>query len=241
MRVVAGGPASVVLRNAKSPPMCTKSAKSAWKLIALKETTPALTLNGAVTPSMSSVPRLTALTASELYFTVTLSAVTVAKPGHDGHRAQRRLQRLVAVFLDQQRQVAAEADAVKTLPSDRLTETLDATTSIARGRGPAKVVLRKAKSPPMCTKSGEVSLEVDRLEGDNPGIDAQRRVTPSMSSVPRLTALTASELYFTVTLSADRWRSPRRDGHRAQARLQRLVAVFLDHQRQVARSCEAAP
>ena len=56
---------------------------------------------------MSSVPRLTALAASELYFTVTLSATRGEATSRDGHRAQRRLQRLVAVFLDQQRQVAA--------------------------------------------------------------------------------------------------------------------------------------
>src|SRR5687767_2841735 len=205
MRVDAGGPASVVLRNAKSPPMCTKSAKSAWKLIALKETTTTPTQRGAVTPSMSSVPRLTALTASELYFTVTLSADTVAKPPAVMITELRLACRaLLPSSLISSARFPPEADAVKTLPSDRLTVTLEATTSMrVDAGGPARVVLRKAKSPPMCTKSAKSAWKLIALKETTPAPTLNGAVTPSMSSVPRLTALTASELYFTVTLSAD--------------------------------------
>src|SRR5688572_12171296 len=204
MRVVAGGPASVVLRNAKSPPMCTKSAKSAWKLIALKETTPALTLRGAVTPSMSSVPRFTALTASELYFTVTESAVTEAKSAA-GLAIELRLACSASLpsSLIRSARLPPDADAVKTDPSDKLTETLEATTSMrVVAGGPASVVLRNAKSPPMCTKSAKSAWKLIALKETTPAPTLSGAVTPSMSSVPRLTALTASELYFTVTESA---------------------------------------
>src|SRR5688572_29188645 len=204
MRVVAGGPASVVLRNAKSPPMCTKSAKSAWKLIALKETTPALTLRGAVTPSMSSVPRFTALTASELYFTVTESAVTEAKSAAVMATELRlACSALLPSSLIRRARLPPDADAVKTDPSDKLTETLEATTSMrVVAGGPASVVLRNAKSPPMCTKSAKSAWKLIALKETTPAPTLSGAVTPSMSSVPRFTALTASELYFTVTESA---------------------------------------
>src|SRR6185436_14643680 len=160
--------------------------------------------NGAVTPSMSSVPRLTALTPSELYFTVTESAVTEAKPAAVMLTELRlACSALLPSSLITSARLPPDAVAVKTEPSDRLTETLEATTSMrVLAGGPARVVLRNAKSPPMCTKLAKSAWKLIALKETTPALTLRGAVTPSMSSVPRLTALAASELYFTVTESA---------------------------------------
>src|SRR5512132_2361117 len=208
MRFTAGGPALIwVLRNAKSPPMCTKLAKSAWKLIALKLTTPAPTFSAACTPSMSSVPRFTALAESELYFTVTESADTVAKspPAEIVTSARLACSALLPSSLISSARLPLEAVALKTDPRLRLTVTLSATTSMRfTAGGPALIcVLRKAKSPPMCTKLAKSAWKLIALKETTPAPTFSAACTPSMSSVPRLTALAESELYFTVTESAD--------------------------------------
>ena len=62
---------------------------------------------------MSRVPRLTALTASRLYFTVTV-AVSEAKSTTVMLTELTTPATLLAVFLDQQRQVAARSRRRKT-------------------------------------------------------------------------------------------------------------------------------
>src|SRR5688572_33238844 len=89
---------------------------------------------------MSNVPRFTALTASELYFTVTLSADTVAKPPAVMITELRlACSALLPSSLISSARLPPEADAVKTDPSDRLTVTLEATTSMrVDAGGPAR-------------------------------------------------------------------------------------------------------
>src|SRR5512145_481144 len=172
--------------------MVTKSAKLAENPIALNDVTPALTFRSAVTPSMSSVPRFT-LAAPSLNFTATDVADTVANPPavmltvlSEACRA------FVPSSLISSARLPPDADAEKTVPSDRLTDTLLATTSrrytagTAGGPTTAGVtsVLRNAKSPPMVTKSAKFAEKPIALNDVTPALTFRSAVTPSMSSVP---------------------------------------------------------
>src|SRR5688572_33057891 len=99
---------------------------------------------------MSSVPRLTALTASELYFTVTESAVTEAKSAAVmATELSEACSALLPSSLINSARFPPLAGASDTLRSDRVTETLEAITSMRVIAGPQDNVVHLNATYPL--------------------------------------------------------------------------------------------